>query len=272
MKMSISKRYLLVALGLLLVATIIWIDAGRRFIKAGAIKAPDISDVVAVGDSDNTDAWSLLFERRVPPQEQFAVIAEKNVFSPLRKAWAPPPPPQPPAEPDEPVVEEKPEPEPSRRDDVELRGTAMVGETRKAILGFKSFRSPQTLLLGEGEVASEKDVKDGPRFTVIRIESESVRIKDSEGREFIVGLFDHSREAPAATVNQSSVEVAPTAIVQPAGEPAGSSGVVVGGTTGAVAESPESRAQLIQQKNEQLVKEGKMKKIDTPFGPVYRKQ
>jgi hypothetical protein len=268
MKLSISKRYLLVAMGLLLIAAVIWLDAARRFVKAGEIKAPDISEVVAVGDGDATDAWSLLFERRVPPQDQFAVIAEKNVFSPLRKAWAPPPPP--PAEPEAPVVEETPVLEPPRREDVELRGTAMVGETRKAILGFKSFRPPQTLLLAEGEVASEKEIKDGPRFTVVRIENESVRIKDAEGREFLVGLFDHRREAPAATVNQSTVELAPQIAPQSEAPPAEAT-ILVGGASDNVTPSKLSSDQL-RQKNEQLVKEGKMKKIYTPFGPVYRKQ
>lgn len=270
MKVSISKRYLLLALGLVLVAGIVWADAARRFVKAGAVKAPDISEV-AVNDGGGTDAWNLLFERRVPPKEQFAVITEKNVFSPFRKAWAPPPPP-PPAEEAVAPTEEKPAEEPPKRDDIELRGTAMVGAQRKAILGFKTFRPPQTMLLGEGEVASEKEIQDGPKFTVVRIESESVRIKDGVGREFMVGLYDHRRQAPEATVNQSTVEVAPQAAPQPAAAAPATAGVVVGGGSASTPATPEAKIQRIQERNEQLVKEGKMKKIDTPFGPVYRKQ
>ena len=149
----------------------------------------------------------------------------------------------------------------------------MVDEERKAILRFKSFRSGQTMLLAEGAVAQEKDVQDGPKYTVLGIKSESVRLKDNAGREFLVGLYDHGREAPRQATPQASVEVAPaTSEAKPAASQEASSAVVVGGQGGASASSGQgtTKAQQ-QQKNEQLVKEGKMTKISTPFGPVYRK-
>ena len=49
--------------------------------------------------------WELLFERHAPAREEVAVIAEKNVFSPLRKAWTPPPPPEPEKMPEELIID-----------------------------------------------------------------------------------------------------------------------------------------------------------------------
>lgn len=274
MKVALSKRYIFMAVALLIIASLFWVDAGQRLFKAGHLKAPNLTPEVMTNEGDDKDSWNLLFERRVPAREQFAVIADKNVFSPLRRAWAPPPPPPEP----EPDVEREPEPEPQKplpkRGDIELRGTAVMDKERMAILRFKNFRAGQTMFLAEGAIAQEEDVKDGPKFTITRIEAESVRLKDGSGQEFAVGLYDHVREAPRSVSSEVSVEVAPVAAPQGAAvTESGSSAVIVGEGSGGGSNgnSPETRMQRQQEKNEQLVKEGKMRKISTPFGPVYRK-
>lgn len=271
MKISIAKRYLLMVVVLVLIAAFFWVDAGQRLLKARRFKTPNLAEVAAT-ESGDIDTWTVLFERRVPPKEEFALIEEKNVFSPLRKAWTAPPPPVLETE-TEPEEELTPEETLPKRDDIELRGTAMVGEERKAILKFKSFRSGATLLLTEGAVAQDKEAKDGPKFTVLHIKAESVRLKDGAGKEFLVGLYDHDRETPHTPVTQTTMEVepVPTAQAAPAVDSSASSAVVVGGTSTNNQQSAETRIQQQREKNEQLVKEGKMKKISTPFGPVYRK-
>ena len=136
-------------------------------------------------EPSSSGGWELLFERHAPAREEVAVIAEKNVFSPLRKAWTPPPPPEPEKVPEEP----KAPPPPPKRDGVELRGTAMVGDTRTAMVHFRLFNPPETLLLCEGGVAKPSKA-DGPVFTMVRIEPDRVIMKDSAGEIFVVG-FTH---------------------------------------------------------------------------------
>lgn len=264
MKLSVSKRYLLIALGLLLITTLLGVDFARRYMRASALPGADSSDA-ASNEKGNPDTWSLLFERKVGEKEQFAVVAEKNVFSPLRKMWSPPPPPPPQAEAPAP---EKPPVELPKREDIELRGTAVVGSQSKAMLRFKSFKSDQTQILAEGEIGKQKDTPGGPQFTVVKIETDSVLLKDAAGQQFRVGLYDHKREAPAVTKNEPTMAVAPVA--PPAKAPAATSAVA--GQTGSAAADAKANAEQSAQKNEDLVKEGKMKKISTPFGPVYRKQ
>ena len=254
-KISIAKRYALVALVLAIAAGLFWYDFGRRYLRASAVKNPDVTRGSV--DSSSSGGWELLFERRSPAREEVAVIAERNVFSPLRKAWTPPPPPEPEKVPEEP----KAPPPPPKRDGVELRGTAMVGNTRTAMIHFRPFNPPETLLLREGGVAKPSKA-DGPVFTMVRIEPDRVIMKDSAGAEFQVGLYDHSRQTAAQTPVQQQAVVS-TETPKAAAPPASS----------VVSKAPRKETpDAIQERNEQLVKEGKMRKILTPFGPVYRKQ
>ena len=92
---------------------------------------------------------------------------------------------------------------------------------------------------------------DGPVFTMVRIEPDRVIMKDSAGAEFQVGLYDHSRQAAAqAPVQQQAVvsTEAPKAAAPPA--------------SSVVGEAPRKETpDAIQERNEQLVKEDKMRKI-----------
>jgi hypothetical protein len=265
-KISIAKRYALIALVLAVGAGLFWLDFGRRYIRAGSVKdsraAQDGMEAAEPG------AWERLFERRQPGKEEMAVIVEKNVFSPRRTAWAPPPPPEPaPEEPEAP--EPPPPPPPAKRDGVELRGTAMVGDTRTAMVHFKTFNPPETLILREGAAAKSKSAQK-PEFTVVRIEPDKVMMKDAAGAEFQVGLYDHPRQVASQAPAQAPAVVSTAAPAAPAptGSVAGeaSAGSIVGKTP------PKnlSPAEVQRERNEQLVKEGKMRKINTPFGPVYR--
>lgn len=257
MKISIAKRYALVAVVLAVAAGLFWFDFGRRYIRAGSVKDPQTTQDGM--EASAPGAWGLLFERRPPGKEEVAIVVEKNVFSPRRTAWAPPPPPE--TKPEEPEAPASPLP-PPKRDGVELRGTAMMADVRTAIIHFRLFNPPETLLLREGTVAKPKQ-GEGPEFVVERIEANKVIMKDSAGAKFQVGLYDHARqtEAPQAPAqSQAVVSTAPAAASAPA--------------SSVVGEAPKgepSPAAVQQERNEQLVKEGKMRKINTPFGPVYRK-
>lgn len=257
MKISIAKRYVLMALVLAVGAGLFWFDFGRRYMRAGTVRDPQMTQGGI--EASAPGAWELLFERRQPGKEEVAVIVEKNVFSPRRAAWAPPPPPEPkPEEPEAP----KPPPPPAKRDGVELRGTAMVAGERTAMVHFRPFNPPETLILREGAVAKPKS-GPGPEFTMVRIESDKVIMTDAAGAEFQVGLYDHSRQVASQAPAQPQAVVSTTA-------PAASAP-----TSSVVGEAPKkelSPAEVQQERNEQLVKEGKMRKINTPFGPVYRQQ
>lgn len=254
MKISIAKRYALVALVLAVAAGLFWFDFGRRYLRASSVKNPDAArdgaEVSAPG------AWGLLLEWRGPEKEETAVIVERNVFSPRRTAWAPPPPP--PEVKTTETAAPAPPPPPPKRDGVELRGTAAVGDTRTAMVHFRPFNPPETLLLREGDTAKPSKA-DGPVFTVVRIEPDRVLMKDAAGAEFQVGLYDHSRQVAQAPAQPQAV--VNTEAAAPAAAPA----------SAVAGEAPRKETpDAIQERNEQLVREGKMRKIQTPFGPVYR--
>jgi hypothetical protein len=196
-------------------------------------------------------------------RNRYAVAAEKNLFSPYRRAWHPPTP-EAPAPPKK--VEEKTAPV---RRDVILYGTYIAGSQKKAILRFARFRKGYRRL-AEGEEARDEGRKGGVSYTLLKVEARKVVLKDSRGREFEIGLYDNKRRRPAKTTTrakpQITVEKAKAPVINSAS--AGTKGGSPG--PGPKALSSQSLRKLPPSKKEALVKQGVLRKISTPFGTVYR--
>jgi len=209
---------------------------------------------------------------------RYAVAADKNLFSPERKAWQPPQP-KVPKTTDKNEKNASPEPPPVRRD-VVLYGTYIAGSTKKAMLYFKRFRKGH-LRLAEGEEARDAERgsrRPGPVYTVVRIDPRKVVLKDARGNEFEVSLYDNKKRRPARTMatKQPNIRVEKAALhhptaasktgrnhakAQPVGRP---------GTSGRALTAREIR-KMSREDKEALVSQGVLQKLNTPFGPVYRR-
>lgn len=203
-----------------------------------------------------------LFQARRSAPTRYEIIADKNLFSPDRKAWAPPPPPDPE------VVEEKKVLPPSSRKDVVLYGTYMSDSDRKAIIEFKNLRSqPSRLILGEGDVAEDPTGKLPFKFTVRAIQKDQVTIVDNKREEvFAVGLFEHERQKSRNQQAEASI------LVEEGSQPEQEQATVTKTAPAAQSKSSFTRKEVLEMDDAQkdnLVKQGKLKKVHTPFGPVY---
>ena len=210
---------------------------------------------------------------------RYAVTADRNLFSPIRKAWHAPVP--------HPVAAVKkeaskaPAAAPIRRD-VVLYGTYISGKTRKAMLHFKRFRKGQ-MLVAEG--AEAKDVESGnpsrrqtPVYTVLKVEAKKVTLKDERGSEFTVNLYDNKKRRPVKTANKANIKVGKSAAPQKSAKvtiaPAGGTPLKVTkrkSSSAAPALSARQIRKLSVEEKDALVAKGVLKKHTTPFGPVYKR-
>ncbi len=207
---------------------------------------------------------------------RYAVAADKNLFSPSRKAW------QAPAS--SPVVRKSSAtpkaPAPTRRD-VVLYGTYISGKTRKAMLHFKRFRKGR-MLVAEGAEARDEDSgsasrRKTPVYTVVKVEAKKVTLKDERGSEFSVSLYDNKKRRPVKTVNKANIKVdksAPRKAAKIAVAPAvrtAAGGVAATKRSTAPALSARQIRKLSVEEKDALVAKGVLKKHNTPFGPVYKR-
>jgi hypothetical protein len=198
-----------------------------------------------------------MFAEVPPPTSQFSAVAENNLFSPERKAWAPPPK-------EKPVPEEKEPPQPAGPHHIRLYGTSFSAEGRRALLHFDRFSSRQKHRIVElGEtVQDDGENPRGGQYTLQRVEKDMVMLEDQNGHEIMVGLYDHDRRDPAPKPDPAappfSAADAPSKDPEPSQEPQGEP-----------IRRMEDMPRSIEER-EQLAKEGRLRVIDTPFGPVYR--
>jgi hypothetical protein len=204
-----------------------------------------------------------MFAEVPPPISQFSAVAEKNLFSPDRTAWAPPPPP-PKTEPDQ-EAEEPPPPPGSHR--IRLYGTTISPSEKTALLYFERFSSKQKhRLVAEGETVSDDGEKArGGEFVLQSVKKDAAILTDKDGHEIVVGLYDHERtDPPPPPKPAADPKPSPT---QPPGQPvaAESQPPSAGEPIRRMEDIPDSK-----EEREQLAKEGRLRRISTPFGPVYR--
>jgi len=240
------------------------------------ITASQKHGAVAAGTTVQATIKELVSKLDKPRVEvsRYAVTADRNLFSSVRKAWHAPAP--------QPVAAEKkedpkaPVAAPVRRD-VVLYGTYISGKTRKAMLHFKRFRKGQ-MLVAEGEEAQDQDRGNPPRrnlptYKVVKVEARKVTLKDERGQEFTVNLYDNKSRRPVKTVNKKSIKVDKAAVPQKAARITTSAASTSGSTgkTGAPALTSRQIRKLSVEEKDALVAKGALKKHNTPFGPVYQR-
>ena len=206
-----------------------------------------------------------LLSETPPPLSQFQPVSDKNLFSPDRKPWAPPPPPPKPKK--EPKAEEPPPPPPPPPGDPRIRlyGTTLTDTRQAALLYFERFSSKQKhRLLDVGDTARDDGERGDRNFFVLKsIEHDKAVLEDADGWEHVVGLFDHERRAPAPIPTPTPVAAAPSRT--DAAEQEDQDSPEQGEPIRRMEDIPESL-----EEREQLAKEGRLRRISTPFGPVFR--
>lgn len=262
MKLSTTQRHYVFAAVFVLIAVLLWADLVRRYVQVSVVPEPGNAEASG-SEAGGASTWQTFFGQARPDQDQFAVIRDRNAFSPSRKAW---------------VEAAKGAHNSSGgqkssavQGDVRLLGIALMGGDRKVILNIGLSGRSFTKFYGEGDAVTGPEESSGPMFKVLEIGERFVRMEDSAGEEFTVSLFDHEREGEE--VIDESIYTTPTPMVIVGDTVPGDSedaSVEDGDKDGK--QGSEYVSEEEETRNEQLVREGKLKKIETPFGPVYRKQ
>lgn len=196
--------------------------------------------------------------------KRYQVIADKNLFTPNRQPWRPPVP-QKTAEKKTrtPLVR-------SGKGDVLLYGTYLAGQERRAILYFKRFVAPRSRVVTVGQTVRDKGER-GKRvfYQVLKIEKDQVLVKDGAGRSLQVGLYEHGLSKTGSRPVQRKIQVTTDKTqsrIGLAGSRTKKKKVYSSGRLGF-----SQLRQMTTSEKERLVKEGKLRKITTPFGTaVYR--
>lgn len=262
MKMSTTRRHYAIAAVIVLVAVLFWADFVRRYAQVSVVREPGNSE--SSGPEAGTAAgWRAFFGQTRADRTEFAVIRDRNVFSPARKAWVP-------EEQEKGAALSVKGDSPAERGDVQLVGVAFMGGDRKVILRTSSGGDALTRSYGEGDIVSGPEGGPGIMFRVLEIGERTVRLEDGAGKDFSVSLFGHERED--VEEDDGSIYTTPTPMVIVGDSDGGfSGGDADSEEDGEDGEGYSEYASEEDEKNEQLVKDGKLQKIETPFGPVYRK-
>lgn len=211
----------------------------------------------------------MLFVQAAPAASQYASISEQNMFSPERRPWSPPPPAQTPSPTTEPE-----RPSPVAPGGIRLYGTTISTEKKLALLYFERFTSRQKHFLArEGDIVRDEGERgETVYYQIVSVAQDRVELLDAQGNNVTIGLYDHQR-------TDSSPGLPPPNIVmqqrqsQGQRQPGpGQASPVVQPTTPEAAGLQQSLSDLpdSMEERERLAREGRLRRIDTPFGPVYR--
>jgi len=196
----------------------------------------------------------MLFPDTSSAASQFAIVTESNLFSPERRPWSPPP-----QVPDDASQGES-QAQTLLPDagGIRLYGTSIGPDRKTALVYFERFVSKQKhRILEEGETARDEGERGESFYFVLKkLEQDAVVLMDAQGREHVIGLYEHMRAEPPQGPQQStSMNAQPLLPVAAEGnEP-----------IRRVEDMPESL-----QERERLAKEGRLRRISTPSGPVFR--
>ena len=221
-------------------------------VSAGTTKhaAPQSPETVV------SDIKTLLSQNELR-RNSYQLIADKNLFSPQRKAWQPP-------------VEEQVEPRKevvskSRRTDVVLYGTFTVGNKIGALLEFVNFKKGQrkkTLFPGD-QVSSVDGAKKGRTYTLLKVEPSFVTVKDNKGVIFAVDLYDEKKPQQKVVKTKTTISVT--------GDSSNKSTSVVAGASRSVEAAKVVKARTAAAAQKKKLKTGELRKVQTPFGTTYIK-
>ncbi len=215
-------------------------------------------------DDDSMDAVSAMLPQELrmmladasPATSEYGIVTEKNLFSPNRRAWAPPPQ----------VAEDASQGENQAQAltpealGIRLYGTTIGLGQKTALLYFERFVSKQKhRILGEGETARDEGERGESVYFILKgLEQDAVVLEDAQGREHPIGLYEHPRTEPVAAPGPR--------------QGAGMNGPAFAPVPGDGNE-PILRMEDIPEsleERERLAAEGRLRRISTPAGPVFR--
>lgn len=192
-------------------------------------------------------------------RNSYQLIADKNLFSPRRTAWQPP------------VVEKAVSGDvavtAARRKDVVLCGIFKLGQKKGALLEFPNLNSKwRKRTMYAGDTAVSELERRQKTYTLMKIEEDSVTVRDYKGVVFNVSLYDGKKaKRQAVPAAKSSVTV------DSASAPKVSSSVVVAGSEAAAKAKKVAKQGELAARLKRKVEKGQLKKISTPFGTAYLK-
>lgn len=214
-------------------------------------------------------------------------IVEKNLFSPQRQPWASPLPE------DAQALSPSPTPFSPRAADIRLYGTHVTDQDRIGLFYFPDLGGKNKhRLLRESEFVRHGENEEGAHvYEVVRIERDRAALQDVAGRLLEIGLYDHQRVAARVDGRLPATRQGPTIITSLPAQSRDSSAprhdLAPSDASPAREENSTNRQESLvsdteqseppplipiqnHEEMEQLVEDGKMRKIMTPFGPIYR--
>jgi hypothetical protein len=205
MRLALPYRYLAVTAALLAIVVFNWIGF---FVDVSRVGTHDDNAFPAAETSgENATESGVMAWFRKTPTPRSRIIAEQNIFSPLRREWVSLESSQAQAQGQEGGSAFAPAGKP--RDDVELRGIVVVGGERRAILRLLATKPERIVSLAEGQGTDGKGGEPGPALTLVRIEDEYVLVRDEPGTIFQIGLFDHRRVPQPVKAPEVKVLITP---------------------------------------------------------------
>jgi len=148
-----------------------------------------------------------LLEKPSAESAHYKAVAEKNLFSPDRKAWAP-------AMALAVDTEGKDKKEPKAKvgkshDHVILHGTSITAGSKEALIGFKRLKTGgPARFVKEGESITGEYPRKKLVFTLMTVAKTSVVLKDEEtGETFQVVLFKDPDSRTQKTINKTVTEI-----------------------------------------------------------------
>ena len=183
-------------------------------------------------------------------------IENRNLFSQDRTAWKPP-------------VEESGELEETfseaRRTDVVLYGTFVSQGRLGALVEFPHLEEKlqhQRMFDGDTVVSTAKKNKS---YTIVRVKEDSIIVKDQSAVVFRIELYENKKK------NRRSAAVAKTSITVEKGDGKDVGSAVVAGKSRAEAAAEVVHQRQAQARQDEMVKSGELRKVNTPFGTAYVK-
>ncbi|NCC60275.1 MAG: hypothetical protein EOM12_04905 [Verrucomicrobiae bacterium] len=270
----LNARYALIA-GLILAAVGMIALTVLTYVREAGHEVREVHQAEDGGQGPVTaDELQSLFRRERVQGSRYAVIADRNLFAPERKAWEAPPPPseleEKPAEPPKPLP-------PLNPNDVFLHGTSVTNSTKVAILDFNRFLSPiKRRVVLEGDTVRDDGERGKDFFYLVKeVHGTKVVLVDASQRSFEVELFATKTSVSGNFAVSTMTDSEKDRLVQQGAleEISTPFGPTYRQPTGG--RVPDKKLEEYRQKfpdKEKLVEQGEMERVITPFGPAYRKK
>lgn len=244
MSTAFSQRHILIGIVLTFVVVAIWGVFLKDYALVGTTE--DAQRPVSSAESDaNATDFEYFSKSGQVPEKNSRIIAEQNMFSSARREWVAPQTRDDVASPGKGKagLAEK------SRQDIELRGVAVVAGEPRVILRFMSFKPEETKLLKEGDYVSVPGGSGKAYLIVDKIGSESVVLRDQDGVEHAISLREHRRTIVPSSPAEVTV-IVNAATVSAAAEKPVSKGAVSSGKASTKSVTPVKRQKSLPKKTQ----------------------